>query len=96
MPAIAGPEAMKIKSSPLLPGNETPCYVRFQRLTERGFVEFEFGAGSCDLMVDLILPVAAYREFCKANRVIQLTREQERAIDHERAKWRYGSPGISE
>ena len=71
-------------------------FVRFHRLTERGFVEFSFGIGSHDLMVDLVLPLAAFREFCRANHVVQLTREESDALDYEQAKWRYGKPGITE
>jgi len=71
-------------------------YVRVQRVTETGFVEFAFGIGSPDLMVDLILPRAAFKEFCRTNNVVDLTPEQARVLDFERAKWRYGQPGITE
>lgn len=71
-------------------------YIRVQRYTENGFVEFAFGIGSPDLMVDLILPRPAFREFCQTNKVVDLTPEQERVLDFERAKWRYGQPGITE
>lgn len=71
-------------------------YIRVQRITEGGFVEFAFGIGSPDLMVDLILPRAAFREFCQTNKVVDLTPEQARVLDFERAKWRYGQPGITE
>lgn len=72
------------------------CYIRVQRYTEGGFVEFAFGIGSPDLMVDLILPRPAFREFCQTNKVVDLTPEQERVLDFERSKWRYGQPGITE
>ena len=71
-------------------------YVRFQRLTDQGFVEFSFGIGTPDLMADLILPLDAYRLFCSANKVRYLTREQEDEQDFERSKWRYGAPGVTE
>lgn len=71
-------------------------YVRFHRLTERGFVEFAFGVGSPELMTELILPLDAYRDFCRVNRVVHLTREQEAAMDIDQAKWRYGIPGVTE
>lgn len=84
-------------ATPLLsPDDPRTRYVRFGRLTDRGFVEFAFGIGSPDLMTELVLPLDDYRAFCKANRVVQLTREQEDALDYEQAKWRYGRPGVTE
>lgn len=83
--------------TPLLaPEDGRARYVRFERLTERGFVEFSFGVGSPELMTELIMPLEEYKTFCRVNRVVYLTREQEQALDHEQAKWRYGSPGITE
>ena len=73
-----------------------PRFVRFHRITDRGFVEFAFGIGSPDLMTELVLPLAAYREFCRDNQVRQLTREEEDALDREQSKWRYGLPGVNE
>lgn len=84
-------------ATPLLsPDDPQTRYVRFNRQTERGFVEFSFGVGSPDLMTELVMPLDDYKAFCKANRVVQLTREQEDALDFEQAKWRYGSPGVHE
>jgi phenol hydroxylase P0 protein len=73
-----------------------PRYVRVQRYVDGDFVEFAFGIGSPELMVDLILPRPAFREFCQKNKVVDLTPEQERVLDFERSKWRYGKPGITE
>lgn len=84
-------------ATPLLARQDpTARYVRFGRINEKGFVEFAFGVGSPDLMAELVMPLPAYREFCRVNRVVQLTREQEQALDHDQAKWRYGAPGITE
>jgi phenol hydroxylase P0 protein len=84
-------------ATPLLaPLDERARYVRFHRMSERGFVEFAFGVGSPDLMTELIMPLAAYREFCKVNQVVYLTREEEEAMDVDQAKWRYGAPGVTE
>lgn len=88
------PETRKQAASS--PVDDSPRLVRFGRITERGFVEFSFGIGSTDLMVELVLPVEAYHEFCKTHRVVYLTREQEQALDHDQSKWRFGSPGITE
>lgn len=85
------------RETPLLPPDDPRTrYVRFHRLNDSGFVEFTFGVGSPELMAELVMPLAAYREFCRVNRVVYLTREQEEALDHDQAKWRYGAPGVKE
>lgn len=95
--ADAAPAAAPQADTPLLsPDDPRTRYVRFHRLAENGFVEFSFGVGSPELMAELIMPLPAYREFCRVNRVVYLTREQEEALDHEQAKWRYGAPGVKE
>ena len=48
---------------------------RYVRLTERrgdGLVAFEFSIGWPELAVELLLPEAAFTEFCSTNRVIRL------------------------
>lgn len=48
---------------------------RYVRLTERradGLVAFEFSIGWPELAVELLLPEAAFTEFCRTNRVIRL------------------------
>lgn len=87
---------MQLETPLLAPGDPRTRYVRFGRLNDKGFVEFSFGVGSPDLMAELVMPLDAYREFCRVNRVVYLTREQEAAMDHEQAKWRYGAPGVKE
>jgi phenol/toluene 2-monooxygenase (NADH) P0/A0 len=83
--------------TPLLsPGDGRARYVRYHRLLPNDIVEFAFGVGSPELMTELIMPLAAYREFCRVNKVIYLTREQEAAQDLDSAKWRYGAPGLTE
>lgn len=49
--------------------NPNKRWVRVQRETENGFVEFEFFVADKDLYVDLVLPAAAFKEFCSNNRV---------------------------
>ena len=92
-------------AAPVSPKPDTPLlasedprarYVRYHRLTPNGFVEFSFGVGSPELMAELVMPLAAYREFCRVNKVVYLTREQEAAQDVDSAKWRYGAPGLTE
>lgn len=71
-------------------------WVRVTRRRPDGFVEFDFALGDPDLSVDLILPAAAFDEFCATNRVRHLSEEQGRELDHEQSKWRYGQPGITD
>jgi phenol/toluene 2-monooxygenase (NADH) P0/A0 len=47
-------------------------YVRLLQMRPDGFVEFEFAVGEPELTVELILPAAAYRAFCRDNRVTLL------------------------
>ena len=49
--------------------NANNRWVRVQRKTENGFIEFDFFVSSKELYVELILPVAAFTEFCSHNRV---------------------------
>jgi phenol hydroxylase P0 protein len=49
--------------------NANKRWVRVMRETESGFVEFEFYVSDQDLFVDLILPTAAFRDFCVSNGV---------------------------
>lgn len=50
----------------------TRKYVRVCNRRENGFVEFEFAIGDPALCVELMLPSAAFHEFCLANEVIML------------------------
>jgi phenol hydroxylase P0 protein len=45
-------------------------YVRVTKVRTDGFVEFAFAVGDPELAVDLILPVEAYREFCRDNQAV--------------------------
>ena len=50
----------------------TVRFVRLRRVRADGFVEFDFAIGEPDLLVELILPVVAFHEFCRANQVIRV------------------------
>jgi phenol hydroxylase P0 protein len=71
-------------------------YVRVRRVRPDGLVCFDFSIGDPALTVELILPPAAFEEFCANNRVEHLSASQVEAIDYDKAKWRYGHPGITE
>jgi phenol hydroxylase P0 protein len=45
-------------------------WVNVLRRTENGFVEFEFFVSDADLCIELILPEAAFKEFCLNNRIV--------------------------
>ena len=50
----------------------TRRYVRVCEQRPDGFIEFEFAIGDPALCVELMLPEAAFHEFCLANAVIVL------------------------
>ena len=50
----------------------TRRYVRVCEQRQDGFIEFEFAIGTPELCVELMLPEAAFHEFCLANEVIVL------------------------
>jgi Phenol hydroxylase subunit len=45
-------------------------WINVLRRTENGFVEFEFFVSDADLCIELILPEAAFKEFCLNNNVV--------------------------
>lgn len=71
-------------------------YVRFRELRADGFVEFAFAIGDPALSVELVLLLKDYEDFCRAQNVTYVTREQAVALDTEQSKWRYGAPGSQE
>lgn len=48
-------------------------YVRVLDELENGMVEFEFSVGEPEICAELIMPKAAFQEFCAANQVIFLS-----------------------
>ncbi len=65
-------------------------YVSIRRVIDNKFVEFNFAIGDPTLFVELILPVAAYAEFCQTNDVIEMSAKERQLVDNEAARWRYG------
>lgn len=45
-------------------------WVNILRKTKNGFVEFEFFVSDKDLYIELILPEAAFKEFCLNNHIV--------------------------
>lgn len=64
-------------------------YVRVRKQA-KGFVEFDFAIGDPSLYIELILPIAAFEEFCRKNQAVQMTAEQAEMVDKDMRKWRYG------
>lgn len=51
----------------------TRKFVRVMRTLNNGLVEFEFAIGDPGVAVELVMPQAAFDEFCAANQVELLT-----------------------
>lgn len=69
---------------------------RYVRITSRdrpGFVEFDFSLDDPTLYLEMILPTAAFTEFCQANQVTFLSDEEAEAVARQQVKWRYGDAG---
>ena len=56
-------------NDPFDPGRR---FVKVTGINARGFVEFEFSVGQPELCVELMLPLAAFEEFCVAQNVSRL------------------------
>ena len=50
-------------------------YVRVTNRERPGFVEFDFAIGDPDVALEMILPMAAFAEFCAAHAVVLLADE---------------------
>jgi phenol/toluene 2-monooxygenase (NADH) P0/A0 len=78
-PPLKPPMTHQSRTNQLAPAADSPLAVdtsrRFVRVTERradGLVAFEFAIGWPELSVDLLLPSAAFAEFCQRNQVQRL------------------------
>ncbi|WP_031404589.1 phenol hydroxylase subunit [Thiomonas sp. FB-Cd] len=47
-------------------------FVKVTGINAQGFVEFEFAVGSPELCVELMLPPAAFEEFCLTQKAVRL------------------------
>lgn len=70
------------------------AFVRVLGTRSGRFVEFEFGIGSDDLKVELILPLQAFKEFCQARHAEILPPAEDVATELDRLAWRAGHPGL--
>ena len=68
-------------------------YVRVRSRARAGYVEFDFSIGDPGLFLEMILPEAAFEDFCARNQVQFVTEAQAAAIDAAESRWQYGEPG---
>lgn len=61
----------------------TRKFVRVMRTLPNGLIEFEFAIGDPDVAAELVMPKAAFEEFCARNRVEMLTPEKAAPFDVE-------------
>jgi phenol hydroxylase P0 protein len=59
----------------------TRKFVRVMRTLPNGLIEFEFAIGDPDVAAELVMPKAAFDEFCAANQVELLTTEKAAPLD---------------
>jgi phenol hydroxylase P0 protein len=59
----------------------TRKFVRVMRTLPNGLIEFEFAIGDPDVAAELVMPKAAFDEFCAANQVELLTTEKAVPLD---------------
>ncbi len=76
-----------------LMSDDAPRFVRVTERNERGWVHFDFAVGTPDMFVELVLPEAAFEQFCEVNNVTHMTEEQSQLVDEEVVRWRYGEEG---
>jgi len=75
-------------------GAELKKFVRITGIRLDRYVEFEFSVNDADLTIELILPFAAFDEFCTAQQAVVLHPEPATATDLERLAWRSRQPGL--
>lgn len=63
----------------------TRKFVRVMRTLPNGLIEFEFAIGDPDVAAELVMPKAAFDEFCAANRVELLSTEKASPLDADAA-----------
>jgi phenol hydroxylase P0 protein len=63
----------------------TRKFVRVQRIRANGLVEFDFAVGDSDVSVELVMPKAAFDEFCANNKVEFMTDVLAKPVDADAA-----------
>ena len=70
----------------------TRKFVRVIGTLPNGLIEFEFAIGDPEVSAELVMPKAAFDEFCRVNQVIRIGDAQAVELDRDRAKWQHGEP----
>lgn len=63
----------------------TRKFVRVMRTLPNGLIEFEFAIGDPDVAVELVMPKAAFDEFCANNQVEIMTDVLAKPVDADAA-----------
>lgn len=63
----------------------TRKFVRVMRTLPSGLIEFEFAIGDPDVAVELVMPKAAFDEFCANNQVEFISSVATKPVDTESA-----------
>ena len=76
--------------------SQTPLkkYVRVTGVRSGRHVEFEFSVNDADLTVELILPFAAFEEFCALQEAVRLPPAGDVGDEYEKLAWRSRQPGL--
>jgi phenol hydroxylase P0 protein len=69
-------------------------FVRVTGIRLDRYVEFEFSVNDADLTIELILPFAAFDEFCELQKAVVLQPEPTTVDDLGRLAWRSRQPGL--
>lgn len=68
----------------------TRHYVRVTCADHRGFTHFQYAIGDPRLYLEMLLPPAAFAEFCARHAVTHLTPAQAAAVDAADGRWHGG------
>jgi len=63
-------------------------FVRVVELREDGFIEFDFAVGEPEIFVEMILPAAAFDDFCASQRVTFLDAGGQLKVGTDDWNWR--------
>lgn len=58
-------------------------YVRVRHVRDNGMVEFDFAVGAPEIFVELIMPQAAFDDFCSTNDVSDITGQPSDELDFD-------------
>ena len=76
--------------------SQTPLkkFVRVTGVRSGRYVEFEFSVNDADLTVELILPFAAFEEFCALQEAVDCRPRKRSPSEFEKLAWRARQPGL--